>query len=402
MSGRRVALALVVTLGAPAPALGATGSAESTPVSARFHAAHLDPVESESPLDLRSARLTQSIWRLELKLRTAGTWGPGELRPWRARQRLRSHLCLTLHQRGRRRLLCVVSGIEGGPTLARRLGSGRWTRLRSARSKRPSTKALVTTFRWAGLGFDAVHLRWRVNSAWLQGPCAQPSPCRDRLPARFDARLRLRWPKAIGCRVPGPDLRRHGPRGRRKVAITFDDGPGPYTKAIARELERHGARATFFQLGSLVGGGSEGIERRLLREGHELANHTMNHETLPGYATIAETSRRIRRMSGFKPCLFRPPGGALSGSVIANAQRAGMKTITWDVDPRDWAGASAASIQGTVLGNARPGSIVVMHDGGGPRANTLAALPGILRGLRRRHLRAVTVTKLLGGHVRWR
>jgi peptidoglycan/xylan/chitin deacetylase (PgdA/CDA1 family) len=79
-----------------------------------------------------------------------------------------------------------------------------------------------------------------------------------------------------------------------------------------------------------------------------------------------------------------------------------MKTIIWDVDPRDWSNPGTGEIQSTVLGTVRRGSIVVLHDGPASRAQTVAALPGILRGLRRRHLRAVTVTRLLHGRLVYR
>jgi peptidoglycan/xylan/chitin deacetylase (PgdA/CDA1 family) len=86
------------------------------------------------------------------------------------------------------------------------------------------------------------------------------------------------------------------------------------------------------------------------------------------------------------------------GAALANK----MKTILWDVDPRDWAMPGTGAIISNVLGHARRGSIIVMHDGGGDRSQTLAALPAILRGLRHRRLRGVKISALLRGRTRWR
>lgn len=363
---------------------------------------HGDPVESASPLDLRSASLHQSTWRIGLELATEGAWKAEDLRPWRPGQPPRPHLCLVLHQRKREPVLCLVPDEDGGTALARAAGHGRWKRLPSARLERAGDRALAGTFGWKQVGLVPGGLRWRLDSDWLADGCASPlESCRDYLPNGGPARARLREPMPAGCSVQGPSVRHHGSRRRAGVGLSFDDGPSTYTPAILRILRRFKVHATFFQIGSQVGGGTRGLERRILRSGSELADHSMRHESLPGYGSIAETKRRIVRASGFRPCLFRPPGGALSGAEVSAARRAGMKTIIWDVDPRDWSTPGTGAIIGNVLGNARRGSIILMHDGGGPRGQTVAALPAILRGLRHRHLRAMTVTGLLNGHVRW-
>jgi peptidoglycan/xylan/chitin deacetylase (PgdA/CDA1 family) len=78
-----------------------------------------------------------------------------------------------------------------------------------------------------------------------------------------------------------------------------------------------------------------------------------------------------------------------------------MTTVLWSVDPRDWSRPGAGTIARRILGGVRPGAILLLHDGGGPRSQTVAALPTILRGLRRRGYRFQTVSRLLGGHARW-
>lgn len=185
----------------------------------------------------------------------------------------------------------------------------------------------------------------------------------------------------------------------RAVALTFDDGPGPYTLAILRELKRLHVKATFFDIGFEVDM-YPGLVRDELRAGMTVGNHTYNHpevppfDQLPGRLLDDEISLGASslRHAGASPKLFRPPGGSASGAVVAAVRAQGERVILWSVDPRDWdAGATAASITRAVLGAVRAGSIVDMHDGGGDRSATLRALPAIVKGIRRRHLRLVAI-----------
>ena len=161
--------------------------------------------------------------------------------------------------------------------------------------------------------------------------------------------------------------------------------------------EKH-VNATFFEIGQEMAG-REATMRRILREDNEIGNHTMHHTEYPGYGEIAPDSALIERYTHFRPCLFRPPGGGSNSSVIATAASIGMQTITWDVDPRDWTTPGAAAVYSRVVGAARPGSIILMHDGGGPRGGTLEALPRIIDTLRARGYRFATVSALLGHHL---
>ncbi len=104
----------------------------------------------------------------------------------------------------------------------------------------------------------------------------------------------------------------------------------------------------------------------------------------------------IRRTTRFRPCLFRPPFGEWNSRLIRDARRLGMLTIYWDVDSHDSVGADAATVFSRIIGLARGGSIVLMHDGEGQRPATRAALPRVLRAMRRRGYRLVTVSLLLG------
>jgi len=185
------------------------------------------------------------------------------------------------------------------------------------------------------------------------------------------------------------------------VSLTFDDGPSAYTTRVMGVLRKAHARATFYVLGSRIAGRAD-LLRRMLREGNEIADHSFSHPSLPSFSQIRITSARIRRATGFRPCLFRPPYGNVNGRLVADARRGGMRTINWDVDPRDWSTPGASAIATRVVNHVRPGSIVVMHDGGGNRSQTIAALPTILRRLRQRGYEFLTTTELLGGRLLWR
>jgi peptidoglycan/xylan/chitin deacetylase (PgdA/CDA1 family) len=133
-----------------------------------------------------------------------------------------------------------------------------------------------------------------------------------------------------------------------------------------------------------------------------IGDHTWSHATVSGAgpfaaAQISQTATAIRQVTGgFTPCLFRAPGGAFSSALIAEARSMGFTTIQWNVDPRDWARPGIAAIYDNVVSNARNGAIVIQHDGGGDRSQTLAALPQEIAALRARGFQFVTVTELLG------
>jgi len=203
----------------------------------------------------------------------------------------------------------------------------------------------------------------------------------------------------VGCSVASPSVIRSGSSRGRRIALTFDDGPSPYTPRILRILDRAGAKATFYVVGSQVPGDTS-VLRRVLAHGHELANHSLNHELTPSSASMRATSDRIRAATGFTPCTFRPPYGEYNSGTVAAARANGMSTVIWDVDPRDWTQPGSGAIYSRVVGGAHPGAIVVMHDGGGPRGQTVAALPRIIAELESRGYDLVTVTKLLGERFR--
>jgi peptidoglycan-N-acetylglucosamine deacetylase len=198
-----------------------------------------------------------------------------------------------------------------------------------------------------------------------------------------------------GCTHGGAPFVTHGPRGRKRIAIGFDDGPSDYTSGILRVLRRFDSHATFFEIGQETAGRASTM-KKILAQGNEIGNHSLHHEMDPSSASLHETNRLIRSATGFRPCDFRPPDGAVNSGLISRAHAEHMVTVNWEVDPRDWAGPGVGAIASNVIANAHNGSIVVMHDGGGDRSQTIAALPAILSHFRHRGYKFVTVAELLG------
>ena len=190
-----------------------------------------------------------------------------------------------------------------------------------------------------------------------------------------------------------------GPENK-EVALTFDDGPSSYTGAILDTLKKYHASATFFTLGNQVGSFPLAMQRAVA-EGHVVGNHTWDHQDLTrlGPKDIRdEMSAQIDGVTGKKlpaPKLFRPPYGAVNDQIVAEARRQGMLTVLWSVDTNDYKLPAPDAMTAQVLAEVQPGAIVLMHDGGGDRTTTSAALPMIIRGLRKAGYKMVTVPQLL-------
>jgi peptidoglycan/xylan/chitin deacetylase (PgdA/CDA1 family) len=189
-------------------------------------------------------------------------------------------------------------------------------------------------------------------------------------------------------------------RKKKLVALTFDGGPSGYTPKIDRILQRKHVRASFFWVGSRIDGWGK-VVRRVARQGHEIANHSWFHDDLTGLpadevrSQLARTNRRISRLTGERPRLFRPPYGAVNEQVREVAANLGMRTVLWDADSLDWTSPGCKQIAALVRQRVHHRSIVLLHDGGGDRRQTVCALPRIVRDLRERGYGFVTVSKLL-------
>jgi peptidoglycan-N-acetylglucosamine deacetylase len=205
--------------------------------------------------------------------------------------------------------------------------------------------------------------------------------------------------RVVGCRSRGDFAYRNGPP-RREVAIGFDDGPWSDTPAFVRMLERGHAQATFFMIGNQVSATYRATLLRELRDGDVLGDHTFTHAYLTRTrlvsAQLERTIMAIRSLTGYTPCVFRPPYGAYDQSVVHVARSLGLATVLWNVDPSDYAQPGTRVIERRVLAQIRPGSIIISHDGGGPRGQTLAAYPSIIAALQRHGYRIVTIPELLG------
>jgi peptidoglycan/xylan/chitin deacetylase (PgdA/CDA1 family) len=211
--------------------------------------------------------------------------------------------------------------------------------------------------------------------------------------------------RIVGCRSHGSAAYRQGPHVR-EVAIGFDDGPAGDTQAFVAMLERARATATFFMIGRQLGPPYRRLLMRELRDGDALGDHSFSHPDLTRASNVRGQLRwtigAIHSLSGYTPCIFRPPYGAYDDAVVREAQSLGLATVLWNVDPRDWALPGRGAIVSTVLAQVQPGSIIISHDGGGPRGQTLAAYPAIIAALRARGYRLVTIPQLLGFHPVYR
>lgn len=199
--------------------------------------------------------------------------------------------------------------------------------------------------------------------------------------------------------APGPLVRGASP-GEKLIALTYDDGPSQANTPILLDLFReHGARATFFVVGSAVEG-NETLLRRLAEEGHEVANHTYSHANpleLDDAALGAEIDRAASVIGPVAAPLFRPPYGKRPESAVRVCVARGMTTVLWSVDSGDTRGFAADRIAHDVIRHARPGDIVLMHDGGDHRPATLAATRTIVEQLGAQGYSFVTVSELLAG-----
>lgn len=174
------------------------------------------------------------------------------------------------------------------------------------------------------------------------------------------------------------------------VYLSFDDGPSsPYTSQILDVLSKYRVRATFFELGENVNR-YPSLTLRAHRRGHSIQNHTWSHPDLRqvSWSTfksqVGRTDRVIHAQTGYTPRCLRPPYGAVNDTVRSRARSLGKTIKLWTVDPRDWSRPGSSVIAKRVLDNVRPGSIILLHDGGGDRSQTVAALPTILRTLKAR------------------
>jgi len=196
-----------------------------------------------------------------------------------------------------------------------------------------------------------------------------------------------------------PAVTSGGPTGN-EVALTFDDGPGPYTQRLVAELNRLRVQATFFAIGGQEQYFSAGTVDEI-DSGDVVGDHTETHPMMASlsahdqYEQLFDQMAQIEVLGGTRPRLFRPPYGSFNATTFRELHHLRLLMVLWSVDTSDYTQPGAAAIVQRALEGAKPGAIILMHDGGGDRSETIAALPAIVRGLRKRGLRPVTVPRLL-------
>lgn len=181
------------------------------------------------------------------------------------------------------------------------------------------------------------------------------------------------------------------------IALTIDDGPVPvWTPRVLNVLERFDVKATFCMIGAQVHG-RPWLPRAIAAEGHGLANHSYRHPMhlahlpLPRIEVeVARCSEAIHTATGTVPKFFRSPGGNWTPAVMSTVARNGLIPIDWDVDPDDWARPGVPHITQTLL-KAKAGDILLCHDGGGDRSQTVAALETVLPALKARGLQFIRI-----------
>jgi peptidoglycan/xylan/chitin deacetylase (PgdA/CDA1 family) len=182
----------------------------------------------------------------------------------------------------------------------------------------------------------------------------------------------------------------------RRVALTFDDGPGAMTDAYLDALEAEGARATFFVVGETCTQNHAAL-LAIIKRGHEVAGHGYTHRAFPSL-TAAELRDELERTARLLPparrrSLVRPPGGKVSPGSVVRCARAGYATVLWSVDSDDCRTNSAAQVVANLApGRLTPGDIVLLHEG---QRWTLEALAPALRALREAGYQMVTVSELV-------
>lgn len=191
--------------------------------------------------------------------------------------------------------------------------------------------------------------------------------------------------------------------GPKRVALTFDDGPWKGSSdAVLRQLVAANVKATFFVVGARLKGGGAAIARREDAAGMEIGDHSLNHKLL-GHAAKGVVRQQIRRgaravqtVLGVTPVWFRPPGGSMSATVRRESRLAHLRVAMWTIDPRDWERPPARTIARHILDRIKPGSVVLMHDGGGDRSQSVAALQLVIAGLKARGYEMVSLSRLKG------
>src|SRR5271154_274382 len=247
-----------------------------------------------------------------------------------------------------------------------------------------------------GLALFASHARHTSVAARVSAGKTRAQPRRAVAPSDTEAEQRAAVPAVLAYT---PFVKEGGNRGR-DIALTFDDGPGPYTPDVLDVLERLHVRATFFAIGEMERYFSASTLREI-HDGDVVGDHTEAHLPLASlsahdqYEQLFEQIARIELLGGSRHTLFRPPYGSFNATTVRELHKLHLLMVLWSVDTGDYLLPGVPAIVHSVLAGAHPGAIILMHDGGGDRSQTIAALPRITPALRPRRFDLVTVPQLL-------
>ncbi len=196
-----------------------------------------------------------------------------------------------------------------------------------------------------------------------------------------------------------PYVRIAGPQ-HRELALTFDDGPGPYTPQVLAILRQEDVPGTFFEVGVeerfFHAGTSE-----VVADGYPIGDHTFSHAPMSTLSKRQQQTQLLGQIRAIKaygapyPRLFRPPYGMWNSTTLSLLHQDRMLMVLWSVDTNDYTRPGVRAIVNAAVNGARPGAIILLHDAGGDRSQTVTALPKIISALRRRGYRLVTVPQLL-------
>ena len=190
------------------------------------------------------------------------------------------------------------------------------------------------------------------------------------------------------------------PPEKKVIALTFDDGPWPNTTAKVLDiLKKNRIKSTFFVVGQNVKNYPD-LTKQIVADGHIIANHTWHHwyhqmNAQAAAYEVANTGDIIYQTTGVRTSLFRPPGGIMNNGVAAYAKNNKYAVIIWSADSMDYSRPAVPRLMNNIFREAKPGGIVLMHDGGGDRSNTVKALPEIISRFRKQGYEFVTVPELL-------
>ncbi len=189
-------------------------------------------------------------------------------------------------------------------------------------------------------------------------------------------------------------------RQHREMALTFDDGPGPYSPAVLAILKREKVPATFFEIG-MMEQWFYASTRQIVARGDVIGDHTETHPPMSELSPALQQQQLIQQTGAIGrygapfPRLFRPPYGLFNATTLKLLHHYHMLMVLWTVDTDDYTRPGVKAIVHSVIAGARPGAIILMHDGGGNRQETVDALPQIIKDLRARGYKLVTVPQLL-------